>query len=493
MNKFFKLTSLALLCFSCTDSFDEFSDNVSLKTRAPEEPVSFFDKVTAPERWRQFKTLEEMMEACQLPQQMLDTISTEGLIKLCYDYPLHSIYLAYNNQSEGISVITSNFNGFDELKNRPDAAEKIIDFYDNLYVPVYQTCNNVKYDDFSILKLNYFENILASELIPDIFNTNNKEKLAVAVNKKLQIKQSIPEIYASQSLNSTIKIQRKINSTSENLINTDNISIHSIPLTRSSYDTITVHTFMGTAVEGIITQELTPTEIASLTRQYMVLFPNATCLKPASNLYNCHSYAWNMTDGGDTCWINNNKLSDLTKDCNIKAYWSDQIGYKETFSESTAKKIHYYQSDHSAIKSSVSGYYESKWGQAPLMRHAPEYVPYTNMDKRHLYTFGVNYSKSYILGCNSGVGTTQIGIPSTYVLTEETNLESNYTTRYEWKIENGKGDDVTYSSDVNLNINNQNNTATITFYKLGVFLIYCNCYINNELLAQHTLEALVEP
>lgn len=250
---------------------------------------------------------------------------------------------------------------------------------------------------------------------------------------------------------------------------------------------------MGTAVEGIIIQEFTPTEIASLTRQYMVLFPNATCLKPASNLYNCHSYAWNMTDGGDTCWINNNKLSDLTKDCNIKAYWSDQIGYKETYSESTAKKIHYYQSDHSAIKSSVSGYYESKWGQAPLMRHAPEYGPYTNMDKRHLYTFGVKYPKSYILGCNSGVGTTQIGIPSTYVLTEETNLESNYTTRYEWKIENGKGDDVTYSSDVNLNINSQNNTATITFYKLGVFLIYCNCYYNNELLAQHTFEALVEP
>lgn len=25
MNKFFKLTSLALLCFSCTDSYDEFS------------------------------------------------------------------------------------------------------------------------------------------------------------------------------------------------------------------------------------------------------------------------------------------------------------------------------------------------------------------------------------------------------------------------------------------------------------------------------------
>ena len=25
MNKFFKLTSLALLCFSCTDSYDKFS------------------------------------------------------------------------------------------------------------------------------------------------------------------------------------------------------------------------------------------------------------------------------------------------------------------------------------------------------------------------------------------------------------------------------------------------------------------------------------
>ncbi|MDR1115666.1 MAG: hypothetical protein LBL33_05895, partial [Tannerella sp.] len=38
-------------------------------------------------------------------------------------------------------------------------------------------------------------------------------------------------------------------------------------------------------------------------------------------------------------------------------------------------KIFYSSGDHSAVKSSVAGKYESKWGQLPLIRHAPTSVP----------------------------------------------------------------------------------------------------------------------
>lgn len=487
MNKFFKLTSLALLCFSCTDSYDEFSDNVSLKTRATEEPVSFFDKVTAPERWRQFETLEEMMEACQLPQQMLDTISTEGLIKLCYDYPLHSIYLAYNNQSEGINVITSNFNGFDELKNRPDAAEKLIYFYDNLYLPVYLSASSNE-NDFTILKLNYIENILASNLLPEIQSLENKEKLGQAIQKKIQLKRSAPEIYSTYSLTSSIKVQQFLQSdTLHNEISNDLENLGKTLPMRASSEQTTVYTYYGTMVEGFNYDEMSNDEINSLNNYVETAFPNATYIETATNSYNCHSRAWNMADGGDTCWINHSKLNDATSNSNIKAYWSDPLGYIETTNEAEATKIHYYQSDHSAVKSSVSGYYESKWGSGPLMRHAPGYGPYTNMDKRHYYKFGVNYTNTEVLNCSTGSGTTRVGIASTY------NTKKTYTrtTKYVWRVENAKGEDVTDSPDVSIDI--IKNVATITFHKIGNYTIYCECYYGPKIYARCWFEALVEP
>lgn len=487
MNKFFKLTSLALLCFSCTDSFDEFSDNVSLKTRATEEPVSFFDKVTAPERWRQFKTLEEMMEACQLPQQMLDTISTEGLIKLCYDYPLHSIYLAYNNQSEGISVITSNFNGFNELKNRPNAAEKLIDFYDNLYLPVYLSASSNE-NDFTILKLNYIENILASNLLPEIQSPENKEKLEQAIQKKIQLKRSAPEIYSAYSLTSSIKVQQFLQSdTLHNEISNDSENLGKTLPMRASSEQTTVYTYYGTMVEGFNYDEMSNDEINSLNNYVETAFPNATYINTATRSYNCHSYAWNKIDGGNTCWINHSKSNDTTSNSNIKAYWSDPLGYIETTNEVEATKIHYYQSDHSAVKSSVSGYYESKWGSGPLMRHAPGYGPYTNMDKRHYYKFGVNYMAFQILDCNTGNGTTQVGKTNTY----SPQKIYDRTTKYVWKIENGKGDDVTDSQYVDIEI--FKNAATIIFNSTGIFTITCDCYYNDKIYARCTFEALVEP
>jgi hypothetical protein len=67
-------------------------------------------------------------------------------------------------------------------------------------------------------------------------------------------------------------------------------------------------------------------------------------LANASITYNCHSFAWNLMEGGSLCWLD--QLPDLHK------YWDDG-SYIET-TESSAKKIFYYNGDHSAVKSQVT-------------------------------------------------------------------------------------------------------------------------------------------
>ncbi|GHV08098.1 hypothetical protein FACS1894160_1810 [Bacteroidia bacterium] len=123
--------------------------------------------------------------------------------------------------------------------------------------------------------------------------------------------------------------------------------------------------------------EMSPAEIAYYTAECALEFPNAEILAPASTTYNCHSYAWNITEGGPICWLN--QYPDL------HLYWDDN-SYEQTI-EANAKKIFYYAGDHSAVKSTThSGKYESKWGSYPLVRHSPEYGPSIyNMQYRKYY------------------------------------------------------------------------------------------------------------
>ena len=137
--------------------------------------------------------------------------------------------------------------------------------------------------------------------------------------------------------------------------------------------TITLYTPNGSVVYASIKAEMSPEDIILYTKMYRAMYPEAEVLDSVSYTYNCHSYAWNMVEGGPVCWINY-----------PQAYWTDG-SYGLTI-ESNAEKIFYYDDDHSAIQSTTHpDKYISKWGQLPLMRHSPEYGPYAHMENRRYY------------------------------------------------------------------------------------------------------------
>ncbi len=141
--------------------------------------------------------------------------------------------------------------------------------------------------------------------------------------------------------------------------------------------TVYLYTPKGSPVSAFLNSELSPSDIAYYTADCASLYPNAEILANASTTYNCHSYAWNLTEGGTIiCWLNQ------TPDLHL--YWSD--GSYEQTTEANAVKIFYYDGDHSAVKSTThAGKYESKWGSYPLVRHSPTYGPYTSMQNRRYY------------------------------------------------------------------------------------------------------------
>lgn len=183
---------------------------------------------------------------------------------------------------------------------------------------------------------------------------------------------------------------------------------------------VTVYTPNGTQIEMKSNSEHSQSKLNEINSTYINSYPLATFLSSASNRYNCHSYAWYMTPGGQGYyWMNQTKDNGSA---NLSHYWND--GSYIVATEANAEKIFYYSGDHSAIRSTVAGKYDSKWGQAPLMRHAPNYGPATyNMNYRRYYR------RIYITGSTlAGLsGTTytlnNVGNPGTVTWSCSSNLQ----------------------------------------------------------------------
>jgi hypothetical protein len=98
----------------------------------------------------------------------------------------------------------------------------------------------------------------------------------------------------------------------------------------------------------------------------------ADILDEATTQYNCHAYAWHLSEGKtNKVWINQTESGNA----NLSKYWTGTNSCFVEVDESNAEKIFYYAGDHSAVKSSVAGKYESKWGPSVLVRHDPTAVP----------------------------------------------------------------------------------------------------------------------
>ena len=97
---------------------------------------------------------------------------------------------------------------------------------------------------------------------------------------------------------------------------------------------------------------------------------------PATSNYNCHAYAWHVSDGGDDedCWM---KYS-YNGNQNVSKYWTNDV-YSSTVMPNEFNKIFYGTSaDHSAI-STASGLVKSKWGAWPRYEHETTDCPYDNI------------------------------------------------------------------------------------------------------------------
>lgn len=250
--------------------------------------------------------------------------------------------------------------------------------------------------------------------------------------------------------------------------------------------TIIVHTKFGTPIEGIITPEFSEEEKDSHTEFISETFPNATILSESTHTYNCHSYAWNMTEGGPTCWINYKTIDNAN---NISKYWLMNEFYS-TSPNGNILKIYYYNADHSAVPSDTTpSKYISKWGNYPLMLHDPDYNPY-GTEKQYFYK---RLYSNDLLKCsiwNRGVHINEIA--NYYIPYDNTiNKPLGNMLDYRWSIIDCRAYENVIGTKATITANGSN--ADIAFSQPGLYIITCDIYSRDgEFISSYTIEGVVE-
>lgn len=126
------------LLFSCfiivgCEKEKEFNNELCTIER-PQDTYNFPIRPGSTE-WRLLTTSMQMDSVSMIPDNILLNISTEGLIQTCMDYPRMVDFFASDNLNfqYAIEIITSKFNGLQELFDRSDAGPKIHAYYNQLY------------------------------------------------------------------------------------------------------------------------------------------------------------------------------------------------------------------------------------------------------------------------------------------------------------------------------------------------------------------------
>lgn len=98
---------------------------------------------------------------------------------------------------------------------------------------------------------------------------------------------------------------------------------------------------------------------------------NVQILANSTNTYNCHGYAWHMSDGGSTIWIDDvNQAGNPSNNVRTKYYSGTNSTYIEVPTNyREGLKVSYYPRDHSAVTTSDPNFLISKWAYGPLVRH----------------------------------------------------------------------------------------------------------------------------
>lgn len=353
-------------------------------------------------QWEAFTTHAQMVEATQVPQAVLDAMSTEDLVTTIMTYPLLLDRVAFNTPQQGFEVMSGRFNGFAELAERPDAGAALLARYDALTDAALAAPSAPESLDSDIESL---EAILAQPAVLSAMSEADVDTTIVVATEWLEGARSDTYLSTPTGEESTLLLAGRAVAvaTGTPWLGNDFLSTGQavgaeavldveasvyayllVPMpaevarTERDYSG-TVTTPKGSAVPVIVTTyELSSAKITEYNRYVATRYPRAVRETNASRRYNCHSYAWYSQSTSNTRWMNSPGDDRYWTDGSYLR-WHPPLVWKSTMRMS-------YVGDHSSKWFSHG--WRSKWGQLPRMKHAWDYSPYDDSTVTSYYRAG---------------------------------------------------------------------------------------------------------
>ena len=361
--------SLSSICFAAEDStpvYRAISDAEYYSTdytgyRYPVRPGTA--------EWASLENHQDKVDACQIPEDILSSMSTEELVQTVIAYPLNIDMFAYDNTTTGFEVVASHFNGLQELQSRSDSVSELIDLY--LETPLARTStlsdeSFLSFDDLVIPLL------LRQESIYEDATPENRAVLSqVAVDEKAS-----SSVSAASSL---VLVGYESYSTGTSTIRTpknSSVTVYKMAAVEVLMDTSTGGYYYGNTLSDFPSSYKT-----TLNNETEEVYGISPIADPTVK-YNCHSYAWYQQSTSNPYWLNypDKFITDgsYTKVSKLEVEIGGRMVYYDTIFDTYGTPTHsaiitgIVDRVHSVREFTV----KSKWGMLGLYEHSWINCPY---------------------------------------------------------------------------------------------------------------------
>lgn len=329
------------------------------------------------DKWNSYTSVQERLQALQIPDSVINHIPTKDLLEICINYPYYLDFIFAESIEEGLNMLENEFNGFKELLSREDLFSIVL-------AKEKERSDILKNTSRDLSEIDCVEFSMKTLLVDAIY----MHGLSRDTNKEIQ--KAFYSFYSDKK--NAINLYPMIfgsmyKSGLESLITNNNleipVSVFDNPLQMASdgWESVNLYTPKGTLLSYTykwVGPEVTYSVNDSIYLSNYIIsnYNGAQLLRMPTNKYNCHGYAWSVSEGGEKAWVGLKRYQYFDESEVVKAedsYWLDgsYIEVPEVF----ATKVSYHESgNHSAVRES-NNWYISKWGDNALVRHHPNDVP----------------------------------------------------------------------------------------------------------------------
>ncbi len=398
MKKVKVLILIVLILISTTICTD--TNNVCAKNNYfPDNYTGYrYPLVPGTDEWDMLPDHQTMCDACQIPENVLKSLTTEQLVETILYYPLLCDMYAYDTFTDGVNEMTSHFNGILELLDRTDyaneasnilygekTAKKDLSTQRNNGADIASILqdNLQKEDRLSYIQKRFLQVLLfqkkalmnnSDEIIDNVsvfrsgqrIDENCFLKKSDAVKSRMEVAGELSYIYSEMAPGTVKKLKIKdvqIEAYYDSTINEiwispeGNLYIFNIP-------------------------DVSEEEKGEVRKKYSKVY-GVEPIREGTAKYNCHSYAWYSNSKKNKYWIDSpekiieesSKVQEVSK---LETQKNDIYVYYKSSGEM------YNGINHSAVitsfknlpKSKRTFTLTSKWGRAGLYEHSEDKCPY---------------------------------------------------------------------------------------------------------------------